>query len=243
MNRYFFAGICSLVIFSSCHFFGGEHIRGDGVIKKEDRTANRQFSSVEVSNAFELHIRQDQAYSVTIEADENLLHYVIVENDGDKLKIYSEKNYNLDPTNGDRVKIWVSSPVLNNLQASGACNIVGENLLSSGQMLSIDLSGASNASLELKAPKVSVELSGASGVNIKGETKDLTVEGSGASHARCFDLLSENTDVDMSGASSAEVFGSVKINGTASGASTIKCKGKGSLTKDESGASNVEKIE
>ena len=69
------------------------------------------------------------------------------------------------------------------------------------------------------------------------------MEGSGASHARCYNLLAENADVDMSGASSAEVFGSVKINATASGASDVKYKGKGTVTKNESGASSVEKVD
>lgn len=243
MNRYLIAAICSLVIFSSCHFWGGKHISGNGNIKKEDRTNGQQFSSVEVSNAFEIHIKQDSSYSINIETDENLLQYIIVEKSGDKLSISAESNYNLRPANGHKVKIFVSAPVFKNLRASGASGIIGENLLSSKDQLGIDLSGASDAELELKAPKVSIEMSGASDISLKGETKDLALDGAGASHATCFELLSENADIDISGASSAEVFASVKINATASGASHVTCKGKGTLTKNESGASSVDKVE
>lgn len=243
MNRFLVVAICSLVLFTSCHFFGGKHIKGNGNVKKEDRTGNLKFSSIEVENALELHVRQDSAYSINIEADENLLQYIIIKSSGGKLEIYTKEDANLDPTNGARVKIYVSLPVVKGLGASGASSIIGESLISSNEKLAIDLSGASDADLELKAPTVSIGMSGASGLSLRGETKDLILDGSGASHAECFGLLSENADVEVSGASSAEVFASVKIDANASGASNIKCKGKGALTKDASGASSVEKVD
>jgi hypothetical protein len=243
MSRYLMAAVCSLVIFSSCHLIEGRRVHGNGNVRKEDRTANRRFTAVDVSNAFELHLRQDSAFSVNIETDENLLQYIIITNEGDKLRIYSERNINLEPTNGHKVKIYVSAPLFKDIEASGACTVIGDNPFSSGSAIAIDLSGATDASLELKSPKVSVELSGASGVNLKGETKDLSLEATGASHAECFDLLSENTEVDVSGASKAEVFGSVNINATASGASDVKYKGKGNVIKNESGASSVQKAD
>jgi hypothetical protein len=243
MNRFFIVAVCSLVLFSSCHFFGGKHIKGTGNVKKEDRTGNHKFSSIEVENALELHVRQDSAYSINIETDENLLQYIIVENNGDQLTIRTERNANLDPSNGNKVKIYVSLPAIKGLKASGACSIIGENTISSNEKLAIDLSGASDAELQLKAPKISIDMSGASGISLGGETKDLAIEATGACHAECFGLSSENADVDVSGASSAEVFASVKIDASASGASNVKCKGKGTLKKDESGASSVEKVD
>jgi hypothetical protein len=243
MNRYLITAICSLLIFSSCHFWEGKHIAGNGNTKQEDRTNGRQFSSVDVSNAFEVHIKQDSSYSIKIETDENLLQYIIVEKNGDELSISAEGNYNLKPANGHKVKIYLSSPVFKHLKASGACSLIGDNELSSNGQLDIDLSGASDASLDIKMPKITAGLSGASEVTLKGETKDFSIEGSGASHAKCFELLSENVEVDVSGASSADVFASVKINPSASGASNVQYKGKAEIgSKNEGGASSITKI-
>lgn len=243
MNRFLIVGICSLVVFSSCHFFHGKKVRGNGNVKTENRTGNHKFSSVEVSNALELHVKQDSTYSINIETDENLLQYIIIENDGDKLKIYTENNANLDPTNGDRVKVYVTAPVYKNLEANGACTIIGDNIITSNEQIDVDLTGASDAQLEVKVPKMSVEMDGASGIRLKGETKDISMKGSGASHAECFGLSTENADVDISGASSVEIFASLKINASASGASNVKVKGKATLTKNESGASSVDKVD
>ena len=107
----------------------------------------------------------------------------------------------------------------------GASSIRSENEITSTDVLHVDISGASEGRLELNAPKVSVNLSGASNANIKGKTKDFEGGASGASEIRGFDLLSENADVDASGASSIEIYASVKIAGQASGASSVNYKG------------------
>jgi hypothetical protein len=55
-------------------------------------------------------MRQDSVRSVRIETDENLLQYIIVSNDGDKLRIYSGHGYNSILLMG-AAKIYVSSPI------------------------------------------------------------------------------------------------------------------------------------
>jgi hypothetical protein len=239
MNRLLII-VCSFIMLSSCHYFHGERVKGNGNIKKEQRTAG-VFNSVEVSGDIDLYVKQDSARSISIETDENLLPYIEVRNDGDQLIISPKEGYNPDPSQA--IKVYVSSPVFKGLEASGACKIVSENMITSGDAVNIHLSGASDAGLELKSPKVSVELNGASTMTLKGETKDLSAGASGASHIKGFDLLAENADVDVSGASNAEVFASVKLNAKASGASDVRYKGNAAVTRDESGASSVKKAE
>ena len=105
------------------------------------------------------------------------------------------------------------------------------------------MSGASNAKLEFNAPRISVDLSGASDLTIRGKTRDFEAEASGASEIKCFDLLTENTDVEANGASSVEVYASVRLAGHASGASHIRYKGNAIPNISSSGASGVNKIE
>jgi len=95
--------------------------------------------------------------------------------------------------------------------------------------------------LELNAPKISVHLTGASNTSIKGKTKDFEGSASGASEIRGFDLLSENANVDASGASHIEIFASVRIDGQSSGASSVNYKGNAQSNVEKSGASSVNK--
>ena len=217
-----------------------DKVRGNGTIKVENRTAGT-FTGVDVGGNIDLYVKQDSARSVRIEADENLMQYIEVKMEGEKLVIQSKDGYNL--SGSKHIKVYVSSPVFRELEASGACDIFGENVLSTTDEIRIDISGASNAELELKAPKVSAEMTGASSLRLKGQTKDLHIEGTGASHAKCYELLSENADVDVTGASSAEVFASVKLNADASGASDVLYKGNAAVNQSASGAGSVKKSE
>lgn len=225
------------VFLLSCHFMN-DRIRGNGTVTTETRQATN-FSKVDVGGNIHVYLKQDSAYSVRIETDENLLPYIVVRNDGDKLIIEPKDHHNLDGSNG--IKVYVSAPVFKYLEASGASSFDSENKLTSSEMLSIELSGASHANIELQSPKVSSEISGASSVTLKGQTKDLVVDGEGASHAKCFDLMTENADIDVSGASSANVFASMTLNAEASGASHIKYRGNATVKSSASGASGVEK--
>jgi len=85
--------------------------------------------------------------------------------------------------------------------------------------------------------------SGAGSISLKGETKDFSVDGSGSTDIHCFELLAENTSVELSGAGDAQVYASVKLDVHVSGAADVKYKGNANLTKEISGAGSVKKVD
>ena len=228
------------ILGASCHNVFGDKIKGNGNIKTESRIAGI-FSSVDVSGSLDVYVTQDSACSVKVEADENLMEYIIIKTEGDVLVVEPRDGYNL--SGSKHIKIYVSSPIFKRFEVSGASLIAAESMLTSSETIAIQVSGASDAKLELRAPKVSIDVSGASTAIVKGQTKDLFIEGSGASNAKCFELLSENADVDVTGASNADVFASVKLNAEASGASDVRYKGNAAVTQNASGAGSIKKVE
>lgn len=227
------------VVLTSC-FFGGERVRGNGVIKTETRSVGA-FSRVEVSGNIELHITQGPAADIRIETDENLLPLIEVRTSGDELEISPRNNFNLDPSG--KIKVYVSAPEFKKLGASGACQIYSDSKIASADRLEIDLSGASHARLELNALAVKAELSGAGSIDLRGETKELDIDGSGSSDIRCMGLMAENVDVDISGAGDAEVFASVKLDVHVSGAGDVRYKGNAAVNQNISGAGSVRKVD
>jgi len=225
-------------LFASCHYINQKKIRGNGSIKTESRSA-ANFNEVHVSGGIDVYIKQDSAYSVKVEADENLQEYIIIETDGDELIVKEKDGYN--PSG--HIKVYVSSPNYKNLHASGACSIIGENKISSSSEIEIDLSGASHVDVELKTPKVDAGTSGAGTITLRGETKDFYVHGSGSSTIRCANLMAENVDVSISGAGNAEVYASVKLDVGVSGAGDVRYRGNATLSKSISGAGSVSKMD
>jgi Putative auto-transporter adhesin, head GIN domain len=240
MKRLFFLTILFPALFTSCRYMGGERIRGNGNIKTESRTTG-QFSSVDVSSNIDVYVKQDSVAAVKIETDENLLEYMQITVDGGTLKIREEKGYNLRPSKS--IKVFVSGPSFKHFEVSGACDIYTENNITSTDPITINLSGACNVKMDLKTPKINVDLSGAGTITLKGETKDFIVDGSGSTDVKCFDLMTENADIEMSGAGDAEVFASVKLDVHVSGAADVKYKGNATVNQSVSGAGSVKKAE
>ena len=163
------------ILADSCNTVFRNKIKGNGNIKTETRTAG-VFNSVDVHGNIDLYVKQDSSSTVKVEADEHLMNYIMVRTEGDVLVIEPKDGYNL--SGSKHIKVYASSPVFKRLGASGACNIIGENKITSAERISIDLSGASGLELELRAPQVTAELSGAGAVESRGETKDFSVGGS-----------------------------------------------------------------
>lgn len=231
---------CLLVIVSSCDYIGGKRIHGNGNNVAQSRNTGK-FNSLDVSGAIDVYVKQDSNQSVKVETDENLQEYVEVYESNGVLVVSPKDNYNLDPSH--KIKVFITAPSFRVIDVSGASTITSENKLVSSESLDIDLSGASEAKVDLKTPRINTEVTGASTITLTGETKDLNVVGSGASGAKCFDLMTENTTVDISGASSAEVFASVKLDAQASGASEVKYRGNPAITQDINGASSIRKAD
>jgi hypothetical protein len=240
MKRIFLFLVFSLVLLTSCRDFFGRRVRGNGKLSTETRTA-ASFNGVKVSGAIDLYVRQNSSPSIKIEADENLLKYIEIENDGNMLVIHTKRGVNLRPTRS--LRVYIGAPAFSRLEASGACDIFSENKISSPETLNIDLSGASDAKLEVNAPRVDVDVSGAGTVTLKGETRDFSVDGSGSTDIKCYGLLAENTKVGISGAGSAEVFASVKLDVDVSGAADVRYKGNGTVSQRVSGAGSVKKTD
>ena len=238
MKNVFFFSLIILLFTTSCHEIMGRRVRGSGHITPETRSVSG-FTRVDVSGAIDVFVRQDSSTSVKVEADDNIQQFVRVEANGSTLEIYTEDGFNLRPSH--KIKVYVSNPNFNGFQVSGASSITGENEISSSENIDINLSGARDGILDINAPKVNVEVTGASSVNLRGHTKDLDANASGASKIRGYELLSENANVDVSGASHAELYASVRLDGEASGASHVSYLGNASNSVNQSGASHVGK--
>lgn len=226
---------------SSCFNIGGKRVKGNGNITVDERSVS-SFEEVEVQGAIDVYVEQGSLAPVRVETDENLQSYIKVETKGDKLVVKSRSGYNLKPTR--KTKIYLTSPTYRRLDVSGACNIYSGNRLVLQNPLSLEVSGAGDIKVDVSGPAVSAKVSGSGNVDMKGETKNFNLKISGAGDARCYELLSETTKVDISGAGSAQVFASVLLDAEVSGAGSIKYKGNAAnVNQQVSGAGSVKKAE
>jgi hypothetical protein len=225
----------------ACDGIGGKRVHGDGNVHSDARSINA-FKTLNLRVNADVYLATGDHAAVKLEGDDNLLKFIDVDQSGDVLTIRSREGFNLMPTND--LKVYVTTPSYDRIEASCACNIESQDKLISNDGLDMRLSGAGNIKLEVDAPRVSAKLSGAGNITLKGQTKDVRLDLSGAGNAHCYDLLAENTDVSISGFGSAEVYASVKLSASVSGAGNVDYKGNAAdVEQHVSGAGGVHKAE
>lgn len=240
MKKLFLFSVLSLFILfsSSCYW---KRVKGNGNIITSERSVSG-FTRVEAHGAFDVYVSQGSLQPVKIEADENLMKYIEVEQHGETIEIRNKEGVNLKPTG--KMKVYVTSPEFNAIDVSGACDIIGQTKITNSERLDMQVSGAGDIKMEVDAPVVKAQISGAGTVNLKGQAKNFDLDLSGAGKARCYDLMTENTSVDISGAGSAEVYASLKLDAEVSGAGNVRYKGGASnVSQQVSGAGSVKKVE
>lgn len=240
MRKLLFVAISISVLTTSCMQIGGKKVRGNGVVSSQERNVG-SFKRVNVSGPIEVIITQSNSTSVRIEGDENLLKYIKVENDGSKLKIHPRNRYNLRPRSA--LRVHVSAPQYEFFGVAGSGKIKSLTPINYNKELRIDISGSGTIELNVDVPSVDSEISGSGTVILNGTTRNFKNEINGSGDVRAFNLLSENTEVEIAGSGDAEVYASKQLNVKIAGAGDVAFKGNPVVKKSIAGSGNIKKAD
>lgn len=215
-------GFLALTLVSSCRFGLGPRITGSGVRVSESRDVNN-FQSISSSGNFDVTITPSNVYSVTVSADDNVLKYVLVRKDGDRLVIRFRDNVRLQNTLPIRVE--VSMPDLRNVSLSGSGFIKSNGSFTSDEKMKISSSGSGDIDLDLSAPTIESNIAGSGSITLKGKCRsaDISIAGSGNYEAE--KLLSEQTEISVAGSGDAHVFASITLDASIAGSGDITYTG------------------
>ncbi len=235
--EYFIVVAVAFCLSCCCH----QSLSGSGNLVTKDQQFS-EFDKVEVSNSFAVTLARADHFKVIVHIDDNLAKHLRVSQHKRVLKISMDSKYSYS-VGRKSMRVEISMPHLAGLDLSGATRARVSGFSSTND-LEIELSGASSVTGELTAKKVKLDMSGASSIELRGSADYMTLDASGASHAELADFLLIGSDVDLSGASEAEVSVSGKLDISASGASQLAYSGNpeiGSL--DTSGASSIDLLD
>lgn len=233
----------ALIIFavsmSSCEFMGGKRVAGNGVMSAQQRSVG-DFNGVDVSGPLKVFISQGSELSVKVEGDENLLEYIEVDNHGDDLEIRTRRGYNLRSRTG--LKVYVTAPSFDKLAVTGSGELKTLSKISNNKNMDVNVTGSGDMIVNIDAPSINTNITGSGNIRINGGTRNFSTEVTGSGEVHAFDLLSESTDVEISGSGDVEVFASKQLKISISGSGDVKYKGNPSVSQSINGAGNVRKI-
>lgn len=197
------------------------------------------FESIDVSGAIVVDISFAPTTEVIIEAPENIHDHIIASVSSGELTLGMKSSTSIY---GDaKIKVHIKTPSLNAAEISGASSVtLNENY--KGASFDLDLSGASSFKGGITVASSSIEMSGAASAEIKGSAKKVDADLSGATNLTSHNFTVGALDIDLSGASNAELIVKSSLSVDASGASSFEYKGDPTILKsEESGASSISK--
>lgn len=222
---------------SSCNALG-QRVNGSGHTTKEERQVGN-FSSVILRGSMDVYVTSGPAKAAVIEAEDNIIPYVELENSGGELRVGLRKNINLRTNRG--IKVYLTTPTLDKAVLSGSGNFETENTFTGKNAVSVSLSGSGNIIGAFNAPSVDARISGSGNIKLKGNTKEVELHTSGSGDFDAEDLLAENASVHISGSGDAKVHASVKLDANISGSGDVTYKGNPQVNTKVRGSGSVKK--
>lgn len=211
MNKLIYSILPFLAVI--CLGCNGIGVQGSGILKDETRDIE-DFSSADISGAYDIVIKCGEKPSLEMMGDDNIIPLIHTEVYDGKLTIWTEKNISYRR----KIKIKITTDNLEFLNLSGASRVKLMNI--DNDKLQIDASGAVSIITTGTTDLLDLNLSGAvSSDSKKLKANDVHVELSGASHANVYakDLLK----AQISGVGSIKYYGTPKVLKRISGLGSI----------------------
>jgi hypothetical protein len=185
--------------FSGCSAIFHEVPMSNSIEKSYDF---KDFTDVELADAFQFEIKQADNYSVVVSTKDEDLKYLDVYKSGNTLHVGRKVGLYNHTDNA----VMIALPKLNNLTVSGSCTGTAAGFDSTGN-LEITVSGASSLHMNIKAGQTGMDVSGSSYISGDLTAADTRIKLAGASRMY-MNLKTGKTWIDLSGSSGA--FGNIQ---------------------------------
>lgn len=211
-----------------------------GKMSKESRPV-ANFNGIAISGYGELNVVQGSSESLTIEADEEVMHRIKseVKDNTLHLGLESEKGLSWRVFKTDQpIRYYVTVKTLESLASSGSTNIKIGPLTT--DQLKVSGSGASRLNMEkLAAKQLNISLSGSQKAELSGQVEDQSIKLSGSASYTASDLTTTRTHIKASGSSALKVRARDELNVSISGSGKVEYWGTPRVTQKVSGSGSV----
>lgn len=211
----FAACLFAIIIVSGCACNGGPSVRGSGVTAKETRNVSG-FTDVRANGSGEIVIRQADADSLVVEAEDNILPELESTVANGILTVGPRRGVSLRPTRPIRYQVTVKKLTGVGFSGAGTIRATGVDT----DKLDADISGSGSAVLEGRAGEVTLSVAGSGSYdasNLKATTVRVTISGSGNASVDATEKLHAN----ISGSGSVRYAGNPTVEKNVSGSGSV----------------------
>ena len=227
-----------LLITASCNISTSKRVKGNGQLMTKDRSV-QPAQSVKVVGFIDVELVKDDAFKVTVVADENLHNYIEVKNDEGWLIVKPKNNVNIKTMNP--VKVFIHLSELDRLTLAGSGNVRGVGKLTNESDMQLAILGSGDVDVALNCPVVEAKITGSGNCRITGETRDLEIKILGSGDFEGRELKAENATINITGSGDAYVFADVNLDASVIGSGDVVYRGQAHVEKKVRGSGTVRK--
>ena len=240
MKRILYLLALVAIMCSSCNWMGFRRIKGNGIISTESRNINRA-ENIKLAGSYDVEITQGPVTSVKVEADENIIPYIITREEGGYLVIKSRNNYSFSSEHA--IKIYITTNRLEKLHLAGSGNIIGKNKFTGGNKLELKIAGSGDIKMEVNTPDIEADIAGSGSMTLSGETKNERIKISGVGDFNADQLKAESANIKIAGSGNVKIFADMNLDVSIAGVGSVYYKGSPSIKQHIAGSGEVKKIE
>lgn len=214
-----FAKILLLLVITlssvSCIF--ADRVKGNGKVVTEERTV-KSFDGVSASAGIDVVIMQGEKEFLEVEADENLLEYIITEVKSGVLKVHWKPNTNV--RSYKKVLIHVTCKDLNLVKASSGADIYSKGMIKTNEM-TISASSAADIKLSVEGEMITCKASSGADIRLTGKTQFLKAGCSSGADIKAADMEAEVVEAKASSGADIKVTVTKELTASASSGADI----------------------
>lgn len=178
-------------------------IEGNGNVITEQRKTPKSFDKIDVSSILKVELEQAPDYEIIVEADDNIIPYILTEVHGGTLKIHFD---NVSVKNIKEAKVYVKMPNISELRASASSEIKTEKPIKSEDLVLRTSSVADMVLAEVRAKSVVMEAGSSSDIKIEDiYTAACEIQSSSTAGIEINHIESDKIDLSASSSSDIEM--------------------------------------
>ena len=196
-------------------------VKGNGEMKTETRKTD-SYDGVSLGGFFDVILVKGKEGNVKVEAEENLMEYIITDVKRGTLQVKVKKGYNLKTSR--RITVTVPVQEIEKVSLGGSGNVKGDLLLKADNF-KVNIGGSGNIELNIDANTVSTSVAGSGDIELTGNADKITCSIAGSGTIKAYKLEVNSVKASIAGSGDIRITVKDEIKATVAGSGSIYYKG------------------
>ena len=238
-RRFIILSLSALWLISNinCQSSANGYIKGEGDVVKQEITLEA-IQGVNLGISGEVILTQGSPQKIVVEAQRNIINILGKKVEDGVWDINLDRNVkDLKP-----IIIHITLPSLKEVSLGGSGTIRTTNKFTGADEMNINVAGSGSITMDYTAGVTDLNLSGSGKISLSGESKELSIAISGSGDVVAPNLITESTEVHISGSGDAAINANKSLEASISGSGDVQYKGSPSVDSRIIGSGSVSKM-